>query len=74
MLVLSRKRNETIVINGDIRIMVVDVHGNRVRLGIEAPDTVRVLREELRDLAGTSTARWPSSTRPTSAGSIAGSR
>jgi carbon storage regulator len=47
MLVLSRKRNEAIVINDDIRIMVVAVHGNQVRLGVEAPDSVKIIREEL---------------------------
>jgi carbon storage regulator len=48
MLVLSRKRNETIVIDGDIRIIVLDIRGNQVRLGIEAPDSVSILRQELR--------------------------
>ena len=43
MLVLSRKLNETIVINGDIRIKVVAIHGNQVRLGIEAPDSAAIL-------------------------------
>jgi carbon storage regulator len=52
MLVLSRKLNETIVLDGDIRITVVGIRGNHVRLGIEAPDTVRVLREELCPEAG----------------------
>jgi carbon storage regulator len=52
MLVLSRKRNEAIVINGDIRIMVVDIRGNQVRLGIEAPDSVGILRKELCDRGG----------------------
>ena len=47
MLVLSRKRNETIIIDGDIRIVVVDIRGNQVRLGIEAPDSVRIVRQEL---------------------------
>lgn len=47
MLILSRKLNEAIVIGGDTRITVVGVHGNHVRLGIEAPDEVPVLREEL---------------------------
>jgi carbon storage regulator CsrA len=51
MLVLSRKRNEAIVINGDIRIIVVASHGNQVRLGVEAPDSVKIVREELRDRA-----------------------
>jgi carbon storage regulator len=47
MLVLSRKRNEAIIINGNVRIIVVDVRGNQVRLGIEAPDSVKILRQEL---------------------------
>lgn len=48
MLVLSRKVNEEIVIAGNIRIKVLEVLGNRVNLGIEAPAHVPVLREELR--------------------------
>jgi carbon storage regulator len=47
MLVLSRKLNERIVIDGGIRITIVGVRGNQVRLGIEAPDRVKVFREEL---------------------------
>lgn len=47
MLVLSRKRNESILIDGAIRITVVSIRGNQIRLGIEAPDQVRVFREEL---------------------------
>jgi len=47
MLVLSRKRSETIVIGSDIRITVVNVDRNQVRLGIEAPEHISVLREEL---------------------------
>ena len=47
MLVLSRKTNESIVIDGGIRISVIAVYGSRVRLGIEAPDSVRILRSEL---------------------------
>jgi carbon storage regulator len=52
MLVLSRKLDETIVINGDIRITVVGVRGNQVRLGIEAPRSVRIFREELCERPG----------------------
>jgi carbon storage regulator len=51
MLVLSRKLDEAIFIDGDIRITVVGIRGNQVRLGIEAPDRVRILREELFDAA-----------------------
>jgi carbon storage regulator len=47
MLVLTRTLNESILIDGGIRIMVVDVHGKDVRLGIEAPHSVRILRQEL---------------------------
>lgn len=47
MLVLSRKTGEKVVIGSDIVISVVEVRGNRVRLGIEAPADVRVLRGEL---------------------------
>ena len=47
MLVLSRKSGESIVIDGDIRLTIVKVSGNRVRLGIEAPSDVTVTRSEL---------------------------
>ena len=47
MLVLCRKQNEAIVIDGDIRITVVGIRGNQARLGIEASDAVRIYREEL---------------------------
>ena len=49
MLVLSRKKNESIVINDDITIMVVEIRGDKVRLGIEAPKTVPVHRREVFD-------------------------
>jgi carbon storage regulator len=48
MLVLTRKLNETILIDGgEITIRVVDIRGGRVRLGIEAPQHVRIERQEL---------------------------
>jgi carbon storage regulator len=47
MLVLSRKLNEKIVIDGDIILTVVKIDRNQVRLGIEAPPQVRVFREEI---------------------------
>ena len=47
MLVLSRRPGEQIVVNGDIRITVVSVKGDRVRLGIEAPSHVPVDRAEV---------------------------
>jgi carbon storage regulator len=48
MLVLSRKVGEEIVIGDEVRVRVVSVHGNQVRLGFEAPRTVAIQREELR--------------------------
>ena len=47
MLVLSRKVNETIIIDGNIRITVVGLRGTHVRIGIQAPAEVTILREEL---------------------------
>lgn len=47
MLVLSRKKNESIVINDDIIIFVVEIRGDKVRLGIEAPKDVPVHRQEV---------------------------
>jgi len=47
MLVLSRKVNEEIVIGENIRITVVKVVGNKVRLGISAPDSVAIRRKEI---------------------------
>jgi carbon storage regulator len=47
MLVLSRKLNETIVIDGNIRVTVVGIRGSQIRLGIEAPSSVGIFREEL---------------------------
>lgn len=47
MLVLSRKIGESIQIAGDIRVTVTEVRGGRVRLAIEAPSSVRVLRKEI---------------------------
>lgn len=47
MLVLSRKWNEEIIIAGNIRVKILEISGNRVRLGVSAPDDVPVLREEI---------------------------
>ncbi|MDR3634384.1 MAG: carbon storage regulator [Isosphaeraceae bacterium] len=47
MLVLSRKKNEVIVIDRNIRVTVVKIVGNKVRLGIEAPRQVSVDRLEV---------------------------
>ena len=47
MLVLSRKKNESIVINDDITVVVVEIRGDRVSLGIECPRDVPVHRREV---------------------------
>jgi len=47
MLVLSRKLNEKIVINGNIVVTVVKIDRNQVRIGIEAPGEVPIYREEI---------------------------
>jgi carbon storage regulator len=49
MLVLSRKKNESIIINNDITIVVVEIRGDKVRLGVEAPKEVPVHRREVYD-------------------------
>jgi carbon storage regulator len=47
MLVLSRKKNESIIINNDITVTVVEIRGDKVRLGIVAPKEVPVHRQEV---------------------------
>jgi carbon storage regulator len=47
MLVLSRKKDESIVINDNITIVVVEIRGDKVRLGVEAPKEVPVHRREV---------------------------
>ncbi|MPM09133.1 Translational regulator CsrA [bioreactor metagenome] len=47
MLVLTRRQNEGILIGSDILITVINIEGDKIRLGIEAPKNVRVIREEL---------------------------
>jgi carbon storage regulator len=49
MLVLSRKRLEQIIIGGNIIIQVIEIRGDKVRLGIEAPKNVTVHRKEVQD-------------------------
>lgn len=47
MLVLSRQRDETIMIGDDVEITVVDIRGDKVRIGINAPRSVQVHRKEV---------------------------
>ena len=47
MLVLSRRANQSIVIGSDIIVRVLDIRGDQVRIGVEAPRSVTVHREEV---------------------------
>jgi len=47
MLVLTRKKGQSIMVGEDIEITIVDIQGDQVRLGIEAPKTVAIHRKEV---------------------------
>jgi carbon storage regulator len=47
MLVLTRKSHEEIVIDGNIRVSILKIDGNRVKIGVEAPSDVSIRRQEL---------------------------
>jgi carbon storage regulator len=49
MLILARRVNECIVIGDDIKVSVVDIRGDQVKLGIDAPRSVKVYRQEVYD-------------------------
>ena len=49
MLILSRKVNEKIMIGDDISIAIIEVRGDQVRIGVDAPRTVKVFRQEVFD-------------------------
>lgn len=49
MLILTRRVDERIFIGDDITLCVLDIEGNRVRLGLEAPKHVAILREEIHE-------------------------
>ncbi len=49
MLVLSRKSGESIIIDGHTRIKLLAIHGKHVSLGIDAPERISVIRDELLD-------------------------
>lgn len=49
MLILSRKINEKIIIGDDISISIIEVRGDQVKIGVEAPRSVKVFRKEVHD-------------------------
>lgn len=63
MLVLSRYQNQSIVIDGHIEIMIVEVRGDKVRLGISAPANISVHRKEVQEAIDREGARLPATKR-----------
>lgn len=57
MLILTRKKNETLRIGDDILITIVDIQGDQIRLGITAPREVSILRQELYEAVKNSNAQ-----------------
>ena len=51
MLIISRKKNESVIIQNNIEIIVIDIQGDKVRIGIEAPNDIRIMRKELLEMA-----------------------
>ena len=49
MLVLARKTNESIIINDSIEIIILDVKGDQIKIGINAPRTIKIYRKEVYD-------------------------
>lgn len=49
MLILTRKKDETMVVGHDVTVKVLGVSGNQVKIGIEAPREVSIMRDELLD-------------------------
>jgi len=49
MLILSRKINEKIMIGEDISVSIIEIRGDQVRIGVDAPKTVKVFRQEVFD-------------------------
>ena len=52
MLILTRRPNESIIIDNDIKIKILGVRNNQIRIGFEAPDDVVIVREELLEKDG----------------------
>ncbi|MDR0497095.1 MAG: carbon storage regulator CsrA [Treponema sp.] len=49
MLILSRKTNEKIMVGDDISVSIIEIRGDQVRIGVEAPKSVKVFRQEVFD-------------------------
>ena len=49
MLILTRKKNESIIIDGNIEIKIIELEDGKVRIGIEAPKEIEILRKEIYD-------------------------
>lgn len=64
MLVLSRKKNESIVIDKDITVTVIEIRGDKVRLGVVAPKEVPVHRQEVYDAIHEKSAEPPAGPPP----------
>ena len=47
MLVLSRKKNEALVVNGNIKFTILEIDGDKIKVGIDAPKEIPIYREEL---------------------------
>ena len=47
MLILTRKKNESIIIDGNIEVKIIELEDGRVKIGIEAPKEIEILRKEL---------------------------
>jgi carbon storage regulator len=65
MLVLSRQRDESIIIADNIKITIVDIRGDKVRLGIDAPKEIPVHRQEVFDAIQRENAQQSSEATPT---------
>ncbi len=64
MLILTRRVDERIFIGDDITLCVLDIEGNRVRLGLEAPKEIAILREEIHEKYSSDASNDSSHARP----------
>ena len=50
MLLISRKKGESVIIGGNIEITVLEIHGDKIKIGIDAPKEIGIVRKELKEL------------------------